>query len=119
MLSLAHASLLLLAPLGFLAVTVASRTTTQELGRGRRVASLVVRCLIVLLLTLALGGPVYTRIAEFPRNTVFLIDASESVPAESAAKALAELQPRGDREVAAGTAARSSPSRAGRRSSSR
>lgn len=102
MLSLAHASLLLLAPLGFLAVTAASRSSLQELGRGRRAASLAVRCLIVLLLTLALGGPVYTRIAEFPRNTVFLIDASDSVPAGAAAKALAELKPRWDREVAAG-----------------
>jgi len=102
MFSLAHASLLLLAPLGFLAVTVASRSSTQTLGRVRRVASLLVRCSIVLLLTLALGGPVFTRIAELPRCTVFLLDCSESLPREAASKALAELRPRWDRETAAG-----------------
>ena len=53
MLSLAHASLLLLAPLGFLAVAVATRTSTQPIGPVRRAASLAVRCLIVLILTLA------------------------------------------------------------------
>jgi Mg-chelatase subunit ChlD len=102
MLSLAHASLLLLAPLGFLAVAAATRTSTQTLGPVRRVASLVVRCLIVLILTLALGGPVYTRIAEYPRSTVFLLDCSESLPRETTAAALAELRPRWNRETAAG-----------------
>ena len=102
MLTLAHASLLLLAPLGFLAVTAASRSTTQTLGKARRVASLLVRCLIVLLLTCALGGPVWTRIAEYPRCTVFLLDVSESLAPGAAEKALQELRPRWDREVAAG-----------------
>src|SRR5689334_6075959 len=102
MLSLGHASLLLLAPLGFLAVTIAARYSTQDLGRTRRVASLGIRCLIVLLLTFALGGPVFTRIADFPRCTVFLLDVSESVPQETAARAIQELKPRWDREVAAG-----------------
>jgi Mg-chelatase subunit ChlD len=102
MLSLAHASLLLLAPLGFLAVTVAARKSAQTLGHARRAASLVVRCAIVLLLTLALGGPVFTRIAQYPRCTVFLLDASESLPAGAADQALARLRPVWDREVAAG-----------------
>jgi Mg-chelatase subunit ChlD len=103
MLTLAHASLLLLAPLGFLAVTAAaSRSSAQTLGRVRRAASLVVRCLIVLILTFALGGPVFTRIAEFPRCTVFLLDVSESLPPDAAGKALRELKPRWDRETAAG-----------------
>jgi Mg-chelatase subunit ChlD len=102
MLSLGHASLLLLAPLGFLAVTVATRTSTQTLGPVRRTASLIVRCLIVLILTLALGGPVYTRIAEYPRCTLFLLDCSDSLPREAVAAALSELRPRWDRETAAG-----------------
>jgi Mg-chelatase subunit ChlD/uncharacterized membrane protein len=102
MLSLAHASLLLLAPLGFLAVTVATRTSTQPIGPVRRAASLVVRCLIVLILTLALGGPVFTRVAELPRNTVFLLDASESLPPEAYDEAIRKLRPIWDREVAAG-----------------
>lgn len=102
MLTLAHASLLLLAPLGFLAVTVASRSTTQSLGRARRAASLAVRCLIVLLLTFALGGPVYTRIADYPRLTVFLLDVSESLPFERSTEALQQLRPHWDREVAGG-----------------
>jgi Mg-chelatase subunit ChlD len=102
MLTLAHASLLLLAPLGFLAVTAASRSTTQTLGRVRRAASLLVRCLIVLLLTCALGGPVWTRIADFPRCTVFLLDVSESLPPDASDRALRELKPRWDREVAGG-----------------
>ncbi len=102
MLSLGHASLLLLAPLGILGVIVASRTSAQTLGRARRIASLAVRCAIVLLLTFALGGPVYTRIDEFPRFTAFLLDCSESVAADARAGALRELKPRWDREVAAG-----------------
>jgi heme A synthase len=102
MLTLGHASLLLLAPLGFLAITAASRSTTQTLGRVRRAASLLVRCLLVLLLTCALGGPVWTRIADLPRCTVFLLDVSESLPSDAAERALKELQPRWDREVAAG-----------------
>ena len=55
MVTLAPAPLLLLAPLGFLAVWAASRSTTQTLGRARRAASVLVRCLIVLILTFALG----------------------------------------------------------------
>ena len=102
MLTLGHASLLLLAPLGFLAVTAASRATTQPIGKIRRAASLLVRCVIVLLLTCALGGPVWTRIAEFPRCTIFLIDGSESLPADADERALRDLKPRWDREVAAG-----------------
>src|SRR6185503_6087622 len=102
MVSIAHASLLLLAPLGFLAVTVAARKSAQNLGHARRVASIVVRCVIVLLLTLALGGPVFTRIAEYPRCTVFLLDASESLPEGAGEQALARLRPIWDREVAAG-----------------
>jgi uncharacterized membrane protein/uncharacterized protein YegL len=102
MLTLAHASLLLLAPLGFLAVTAAARSSAQTLGRARRAASMIVRCLIVLILTFALGGPVFTRIAEFPRCTVFLLDVSESLPPGAAGKALRELKPRWDREAAAG-----------------
>jgi Ca-activated chloride channel family protein len=102
MLTLAHASLLLLAPLGFLAVLAASRSSAQALGRARRAASLAVRCLIVLILTLALGGPVFTRNAELPRCTVFLLDVSESLPPDAAAIALRELKPRWDREAATG-----------------
>ena len=102
MVSLARASLLLLAPIGFLIVALAARSSTQPLGRLRRLASLGVRCLMVLLLTCALGGPVWTRISEFPRCTVFLADVSESVPAGSLDKALAELKPHWDREAAAG-----------------
>lgn len=102
MLTLAHASLLLLAPLGFLAVWAASRSSTQTLGPARRAASLLVRCLIVLLLTLALGGPFMTRVADYPRCTVFLLDVSASLPSDAADAALRELQPRWDREVAAG-----------------
>lgn len=102
MVTLAHASLLLLAPLGFLAVWAASRSTTQTLGRARRAASAIVRCLIVLILTLALGGPVMTRVADYPRCTVFLLDASDSLPAGAADEALRQLKPRWDREVAAG-----------------
>jgi Mg-chelatase subunit ChlD len=102
MLTLAHASLLLLAPLGFLAVTVASRSTTQTLSRVRRAASLLVRCALVFLLTCALGGPVWTRIAEFPRCTVFLLDVSDSLPSETTERALQDLKPHWDREVAAG-----------------
>ncbi|HVE40818.1 MAG TPA: vWA domain-containing protein, partial [Planctomycetota bacterium] len=102
MLSLAHASLLLLAPLGFLAVTVATRTSTQTIGPARRAASLVVRCLIVLILTLALGGPVFTRVSELPRNTIFLLDASESLPVEAYEQALHKLRPIWNREVARG-----------------
>jgi Mg-chelatase subunit ChlD len=102
MLSLAHASLLLLAPLGFLAVTVASRYSAQPLARARRIASLAVRCLIVLLLTFALGGPVFTRVEPYPRFTAFLLDVSESLPQAAAENALRQLKPRWDREVAAG-----------------
>lgn len=102
MLSLARASLLLLAPAGFILVALAARATTQSLGRVRRTASLGVRFLMVLLLTLALGGPVWTRISELPRSTVFLADVSSSVPAGSLDRALAELKPHWDREVAAG-----------------
>jgi Mg-chelatase subunit ChlD len=102
MLSLAHASLLLLAPLGFLAVAIATRTSAQTLGPLRRAASLVVRGGIVLLLTLALGGPVFTRVAELPRNTIFLLDASESLPQEAYEEALAKLRPIWNREVAGG-----------------
>src|SRR5436853_514326 len=102
MLNVAHSSLLLLAPAGFLIVALAARATTQSLGRARRLASLAVRFLMVLLLTCALSGPVWTRISEFPRFTVFLADVSESVPAGALDKALAELKPRWDREVAGG-----------------
>jgi len=102
MVSLARSSLLLLAPVGILIVALAARASTQSLGRARRVASLGVRCLMVLLLTCALGGPVWTRISEFRRSTVFLADVSESVPAGALDKALAELKPHWDREVAAG-----------------
>jgi len=102
MLTLAHASLLLLAPLGFLAVTAASRSTTQTIGKVRRAASLLVRCLIVLLLTCALGGPVWTRIADFPRHTIYLLDVSESLPSGASERALHDLKPRWDRDVAAG-----------------
>jgi Mg-chelatase subunit ChlD len=63
---------------------------------------MAVRCLMVLLLTFALGGPVWTRIAELPRCTIFLADVSESVPAGALNKALAELKPRWDHETAAG-----------------
>jgi heme A synthase len=105
MLSLAHASLLLLAPLGFLAVTVATRTSTQTLGPARRAASLVVRCLIVLILTLALGGPVFTRVAELPRNTVFLLDASESLPPEAYEERSASSGPSGTARSPVETAA--------------
>ncbi|MCI4354774.1 MAG: VWA domain-containing protein, partial [Thermoplasmata archaeon] len=102
MVSLVRSSLLLLAPVAFLAVTIASRTGVQALGRARRAASLGLRCLIVLLLTCALGGPVWTRIADYPRCTIFLADVSESVPAGLLDRALADLKPRWDREVAAG-----------------
>jgi Ca-activated chloride channel family protein len=102
MVTLVRASLLLLAPIGFLAVTIAARSSAQTLGRARRAASLAVRCLIVLLLTCALGGPVWTRIADYPRCTIFLADVSESIPAGSLDKALAEVKPRWDREIAAG-----------------
>src|SRR6185436_17634513 len=102
MLTLAHASLLLLAPLGILAVVFAARSSSQTLSHGRRVASLAVRCVIVLLLTLALGGPVFTRVEPFPRFTVFLLDASDSIPKEVLQQGLAQLKPRWDREVAAG-----------------
>lgn len=102
MLSLARASLLLLAPVGFLIVLLAARSSTQSLGRARRLASVAVRFLMVLLLTLALGGPVWTRISEFPRSTIFLADVSESVPAGALDKALADLKPHWDREVAGG-----------------
>src|SRR5579862_1009961 len=103
MLSLAHSALLLLAPVGFLIVTLAARaTTTQSHGRARRGASLLVRFLIVLLLTCTLGGPVWTRVSELPRCTIFLADVSESVPAGALDRALAELKPQWDREVRAG-----------------
>lgn len=102
MLTLAHASLLLLAPVGFLAVAIVSRISTQSLTRARRLASLAVRGIIVLLLTCALGGPVWTRIADYPRCTIFLADVSESVPAGMVDRALAQLKPRWDREVASG-----------------
>jgi Mg-chelatase subunit ChlD len=102
MVTLARASFLLLAPIGFLAVTIAARASTQSLSRARRVASLAIRCLLVLLLTCALGGPVWTRIADYPRCTIFLADVSESVPAGLLDRALTELKPRWDREVAAG-----------------
>ncbi|HVR84491.1 MAG TPA: VWA domain-containing protein, partial [Planctomycetota bacterium] len=102
MLKLAHSSLLLLAPVGFLIVTLAARASTQAHPRARRAASLAVRCLVVLLLTCALGGPVWTRISELPRSTVFLADVSESIPAGALDQALAGLKPHWDREVAAG-----------------
>ncbi|HEV3027404.1 MAG TPA: VWA domain-containing protein, partial [Planctomycetota bacterium] len=102
MLKLAHSSLLLLAPVGFLIITLAARTTSQSHPRARRVASFAVRCLMVLLLTCALGGPVWTRISELPRCTVFLADVSESIPAGALDQALAGLKPHWDREVAAG-----------------
>jgi Ca-activated chloride channel family protein len=102
MLNLAHSSLLLLGPIGFLIVALAARTTTQSHGRTRRAASLAVRFLMVLLLTCALGGPVWTRISELRRCTIFLADVSESVPAGALDQALAELKPHWDQEVAAG-----------------
>ena len=102
MVTLVRASLLLLAPIGFLAVTLAARASTQSLSRARRAASLAVRCLIVLLLTCALGGPVWTHIAEYPRCTIFLADVSESVPTGLLDRALTDLKPRWDREVASG-----------------
>ncbi len=102
MVSLVRASLLLLAPIAFLAVTIASRSGVPSLSRTRRAASLAARCLIVLLLTCALGGPVWTRIADYPHCTIFLADVSESIPAGQLDRALADLKPRWDREVAAG-----------------
>jgi len=102
MVTLVRASFLLLAPIGILAVAVASRSSVQTLGRTRRAASLAVRALIVLLLTCALGGPVWTRIADYPRCTIVLADVSGSVPAGQLDRALAELKPRWDREVASG-----------------
>jgi Mg-chelatase subunit ChlD/uncharacterized membrane protein len=102
MLNLARSSLLLLAPVGFLFVAVAARASRQSLGPVRRAASLAVRFAIVFLLTCALGGPVWTRIAELPRSTVFLTDVSASVPAGAIDRALADLKPRWDREVASG-----------------
>jgi Ca-activated chloride channel family protein len=102
MISLAHASVLLLAPLGFLAISLASRYSAQPLPRARRIASLAVRCMLVLLLTFALGGPVFTRVEPYRRFTAFLLDVSESLPQTSTETALRELQPRWNREVAAG-----------------
>lgn len=102
MVTLARASLLLLAPLGLLAVAIAARAGAQTLSPARRAGSLAVRAVIVLLLTFALGGPVWTRILDYPRSTVFLIDVSESVPQAAVDRALKELQPRWDREVAGG-----------------
>jgi Mg-chelatase subunit ChlD len=102
MLSLAHTSLLLLAPVGFFIVAIGARLTKQALGPLRRACSLGVRFLMVLLLTCALSGPVWTRMSEFPRSTVFLADVSESVPAATLNRALADLKPHWDREVAAG-----------------
>ncbi|HLY09481.1 MAG TPA: VWA domain-containing protein [Planctomycetota bacterium] len=103
MVSLARSSLLLLAPIGLLiVVAVAARATRQPLGRVRRMGSLAVRFLMVLLLTCALSGPVWTRMSEFPRATVFLADVSESIPAGALDKALADLKPHWDREVALG-----------------
>ncbi|HZE96829.1 MAG TPA: VWA domain-containing protein, partial [Planctomycetota bacterium] len=99
---LLRASLLLLAPLGFLALFVGNRISTQALSRARRAGSLAVRCLLVLLLTCALGGPVWTHITDLRRHTVFLVDVSESVPAAARDRALAELKPQWDREVAEG-----------------
>ena len=102
MLSLARSPLLLLVPVGFLIVSIAARYSSHTLGRVRRVASLAVRFLMVFLLTCALGGPVWTRISDLSRFTVFVADVSQSLAPGTADKALLDLKPCWDREVAAG-----------------
>lgn len=102
MLNLGHGPLLLLAPLGILAVWVASRSTTQTLGLFRRTASALTRTIVVLLLTFALCAPVFTRISDYRRLTVFLLDVSASLPVGASDRALASLRPVWNREVAGG-----------------
>ncbi len=102
MLTLGNAGLLLLAPAGLLLVAAAARRSAAALVPWRKAAALAARSLAVLLLTLALAGPVVTRRADRPFLTVFLADVSESVPRRAWDVALPALRRAWDREIAAG-----------------
>lgn len=102
MVTFAHAGFLLLAPALLLVVIAPWRRSAQTLSRGRRAASLAARAVAIALLTAAMSRPLLTLRSDLPYLTVFLLDVSESVPAEAWKEPLERVRRAWDREISAG-----------------
>ncbi len=102
MLSFEAPLLLLLAPLGLLAVTAAARRSARPPARWRRAASFAARALAILLLTPAIARPGATLRTGRPFFTVFALDVSESIPRGARDKDPENVRRLWDREIAAG-----------------